>query len=101
MLLILSDKSQKAYPDVKPLNGSGEAFGAQHVGDPPNKQQALEASLRILEEHVRTQRAAGKNPDAVARGALENAIKFLDGQPPEVRVAVLESYARIFGGAPP
>ncbi len=96
----LTDKSQKAYPDVKPLNGAGEAFGAQHVGDPPNKQQALEASLRILEEHVRTQRAAGKNPDAVARGALENAIKFLDGQPPEVRVAVLESYARIFGGAP-
>lgn len=96
----LTDKSQKAYPDVKPLNEPGAAFGAQHVGDPPNKQQALEASLRILEDHVRTQRAAGKNPDAVARGALENAIKFLDGQPPEVRVAVLESYARIFGGAP-
>ena len=96
----LTDKSQKAYPDVKPLNGPGSRFSAEHVGDPPNKQQALEASLRILEEHVRTQRAAGKNPDAVARGALENAIKFLDGQPPEVRVAVLESYARIFGGAP-
>ena len=76
------------------------AFMFTTYGDPPNKQQALEASLRILEEHVRTQRAAGKNPDAVARGALENAIKFLDGQPPEVRVAVLESYARIFGGAP-
>lgn len=96
----LTDKSQKAYPDVKPLNQADQAFGAQHVGDPPNKQQALEASLRILEDHVRKERAAGRNPDAVARGALENAIKFLDGQPAAVRVAVLESYQRIFGGAP-
>jgi hypothetical protein len=93
----LTDRSQKAYPDVKPLNETG-AFEAKHVGAPPNKQQALEASLRILEDYVTAQRAAGKNPDAVARGALENAIKFLDGQPPEVRVAVLESYRRILGG---
>ncbi len=95
----LSDKSQKAYPDVKPLNATGE-FEAQHVGAPADRQKALEASLKILEDFVTRERANGKDPTAVAKGALENALKFLDNEPPEVRKAVIDSYARIFGGLP-
>ena len=95
----LSDKSQKAYPDVKPLNDSGN-FEAKHVGAPADRQKALEASLKILEDYVASERTKGKDPTAVAKGALENAIKFLDKEPPEVRAAVLATYARIFGASP-
>jgi len=94
-----TDKSQKIFPDMRQLNPDGP-MEAQHLGAAPDKQAALEASLQILEDYVEDERAAGRDPTIVARGALENALKFLDDQPPEIQEAILESYRRIFGRSP-
>jgi hypothetical protein len=95
-----SDKTQKAFPDARRLNTDGP-LETRHLAAPPDKQQALEASLKILEDFVRGERAASSDPTAVARGALENALKFLETQPPEIQAAVLAAYERLFTGSTP
>jgi hypothetical protein len=93
----LTDKSKPAFPNLRNLSPEG-TLRPDNIAPPPDRQAALEASLEILEEYVAKARAAGKDPLPVARGALDNAIKFLDDQPPEVRAVVRASHGRIFGG---
>lgn len=95
-LASLKDKSKPAFPNLRDLNPRG-TLTPEDLAPPPDKLTALEASLGILEDHVAKVRAAGKDPLPVARGALENAIKFLDGQPAEIREAILSAHERIFG----
>ncbi len=90
---------EKVFPNMRVLNPDGP-MEAEHLGAAADKQAALDASLRILEDYVVRQRAAGKDPTTVARGALENALKFLPEQSPEVQASILASYERIFGVGP-
>lgn len=98
-LASLTDTSKPAFPDLRTLNPRG-SLRPEDLAAAPDKLAALEASLRILEEHVAAQRAAGKDPTPVAGGAIDNVIKFLDDLPPEMRAAVLASHGRIFGAEP-
>ena len=92
----LKDKSKPAFPNLRDLNPAG-SLRPEDLAPPPDKLTALEASLGILEARIAKLRADGKDPLPVARAALENAIKFLDGQPAEIREAILSAHARIFG----
>ena len=88
---------EKVFPNMRVLNPDGP-MEAKHMGAAADKQAALDASLRILEDYVSRQRTKGEDPTTVARGALENALKFLPDQSPEVQASILASYERIFGG---
>lgn len=95
-LASLEDKSKPAFPNLRDLNPRG-TLTPENVAPPPEQLTALEASLGILEAYVAKSRAKGRDPLPVARAALENAIKFLDGQPAETREAILSAHKRIFG----
>ena len=96
----LTDKTQQAFPDARRLNTAGP-MGPGDLAPAPDKQQALDASIEILENFVRSERAAGRDPTAVAQGALQNALKFLETQPPGIQAAVLAAYERLFQGSTP
>lgn len=95
-LASLEDKSKPAFPNLRDLNPRG-TLTPEDLAPPPDTLTALEASLGILEAYVAKARGDGKDPLPIARAALENAIKFLDGQPAEIREAILSAHERIFG----
>lgn len=96
-LASLTDKSKPAFPNLRNLNPDGP-LGPADLAPPPDKREALAAALRILEDYVARARGDGKDPLPVARAAIDNVLKFLSDQPPDVQEMVLAAHSRVFGG---
>jgi len=89
-------KHLPTFPWLQDLNPQGGQMRAEDVGRlSTNKETALKASLKTLEDYARKQYEAGKDPSAVVKGALGNALKFLPEQSSEVQGAILDTHDRI------
>jgi len=94
-LASLKDRSLPEYPHAHGLNPPGQALEVAHLAEPPNKEASLLAALEILELHVQTARAAGRDVGPLLVGALGRTLKFLDDEEPAVRDLILRYSERL------